>query len=264
MRAVSLLSRRFIFILCAAWCLTPLQGWAATAEQNLYFIAVNTTRPPLNIREVRHALGMSIDREGLARLLRLKDASPAYAMVPPGLYGDSPHGNSPYMPLRGEMRAAIAEVLLGERAIDPAHPVTVMFIYPQGGIHAAVVKSFADVVIKFGVRVKPLEKSPADYAQSLRDGDFDLAIGAWTEPGKSPADYLRPFTQGSDPRNIARYAEPDFEQRFLEAEAEVDPMRRMIILADAENVLIQDQPILPVFFFAPTSAAGQGLSVLQP
>lgn len=246
-------------MLCAAWCLAPLQGWAAAAEQNLYFIAVNTTRPPLNIREVRHALGMSIDREGLARALRLKDASPAYAIVPPGLYGDSPHGHSPYMPLRGDMRAAIAEVLLGERAIDTSHPVTMTFIYPPGGIHAAVAKSFADAVVKLGVHVKPLEKSPAAYAQSLRDGDFDLAIGAWTAPGASPADYLQPFTQVSDPRNIARYAEPDFEQRFREAEVEADPMRRMIILADAENVLIQDQPILPVFFFAPTSAVGQGL-----
>ena len=44
---------------------------------------MNTSRPKLGTREIRHALGMLIERERLIRSLRIPNATAAYAPVPP-------------------------------------------------------------------------------------------------------------------------------------------------------------------------------------
>ena len=86
----------------------PTRPFKAEPSPNLYFIAVNTAHAPLNVREVRHALAMSVDREGLLRSLKLSDVAPAYAMAPTTVYGTVIHGRAPYAALRPDMRTAIA------------------------------------------------------------------------------------------------------------------------------------------------------------
>lgn len=241
-----------------------VRPFKADRGQNLYFVAVNTSRAPLNIRELRHALGMTIDREGLVRDLRLTEATPAYAFVPPAVYGDGPHGHAPYAALSPEVRAAIAEALLTERKIDAAHPVAFSLLYPAGLLPAGVAKNIVNGWVKFGIHVNPIEKPAAEYGQSLRDGDYDLALAAWTAPDSDPVGYLLPLIGMPHPRNYARYAEPDFKTRMQDADAERDPALRLTKLSEAEAVLLEDQPILPIFFFTPGTPVGEGLKGWQP
>lgn len=236
----------------------------ADTGQNLYFIVVNTSHALLKVREVRHALAMSIDRGGLMRALRASDLVPAYAMVPSTAYAGGFQGPAPYASLQPEMRAAIAEVLLSELKIDAAHPVTFDFMYPKGAFHVAVAKNIAEKWIKLGVRVRLQEKAPADYARSLREGEFDMAVATWPGIDETPRSYLAPLRFMPDPRNFPRYTEADFERRMADADSEVDSTRRLTMHSDAEKVLIEDQPILPVFFFTPLRPVAAGLKGWQP
>ena len=236
----------------------------ADTGQNLYFIAVNTSHALLKVREVRHALAMSIDREGLTRALRASNLVPAYAMVPSTAYAGGFQGRAPYASLQPDMRAAIAEVLLGELKIDAAHPVTFDLMYPKGAFHEVVAKHIAENWVKLGVRVRLQEKAPADYARGIREGEFDLAVATWAGIDETPRGYLAPLRFMTDPRNVPRYSEADFERRMADADSEIDPARRLTMLADAERVLIEDQPILPVFFFTPARPVATGLAGWQP
>jgi oligopeptide transport system substrate-binding protein len=219
--------------------------------ENLSFVAVNTTRKMLNVREVRHALAMTIDREGLVRALGLTDVTPAYTMAPPAVHGGVPPSRAPYAPLPLDTRAAIAEVLLMERGIDAANPASCELIYPDGVLPARISKLLAEGWAKQGMWVQPVGKTQADYAQALRHGDYDLALATWPGPHPDPVAYLAPLRHMPDPRNVARYTDADFQSRMAEADAEIDPARRLMLLSEAEAVLIQDQPILPLFFFRP-------------
>jgi ABC-type oligopeptide transport system substrate-binding subunit len=66
--------------------------------------------------------------------------------------------------------------------------------------------------------------------------------------------YLEQFSDSAGPRNITRYADPDFDQRLVAADSVLDDATRPPFTAAAEGVLIQDQVIFPIFFYRPRHA----------
>jgi len=235
------------------------RGLKAEPGQNLYFVAVNMRSKPLRQREARHALAMAIDREGILKLLRLSNAVPAYGMVAPAAYGGVIGSRAPYAPLPQEVRGSIAEVLLEEFKISAATPVALTLMYAKGAVPAAVAKSVAAVWTKLGVRLSVEEKSAADYEQSLRTGAFDFALATWPARDSDPASFLTPLTSTGGPWNAGGYTDADFDRRVVDGDTEIDPAQRPITMAGAEVILIQDQAVMPLFFYTPLSAVSSGV-----
>ena len=232
---------------------TPLSTYSEEG-QGIYFVAVNVQRSPLSVREVRHALAMTIDREALIRQLHLTGVTPAYKMVPPDVLTESLSPRAPYAALRPGMRAPIAKVLLSESNISLANPRTFKWVYPRGDVHDAVVQRIAQTWATLGVQVTADAKPAADYDQILAAGTFDLALAYWPRGSPSPTGFLDPLARTAGPLNMTGYAEPDFDRYLQAADMALDDMGRPSLLAAAEGVLIQDQVILPIFFFKPRHA----------
>jgi oligopeptide transport system substrate-binding protein len=221
------------------------------AGYDLLFVAVNARKQILARRENRHALAMTIDREAFAKSSRLDNVSPAYTMVPPQLASAVAFHRAAYAPLTGNMRSAVAEVLLEESQVSKAHPTTLQFRYPKGLALATFAKSVTAGWAKIGINVELQEDEPAVYAEALRRGDFDLALATWPARADDANGFLLPLTRQGGAWNMAGYAEPEFNKRMAAADAELDPALRPAALVSAENVVIEDQIILPVVFFTP-------------
>ena len=221
------------------------------AGYDLLFVAVNARKQLLARRENRHAMAMTIDREAFAKSSRLENAAPAYTMVPPQLAGMAAFHRAAYAPLTGNMRSAVAEVLLEESQVSKAHPAILQFRYPKGAAMAAFAKAITAGWARIGINVQLQEDDPAEYAQALRQGDFDLALATWPARGDDANGFLLPLTRQGGAWNMAGYAEPEFNKRMLAADSEIDPALRPAELVSAENVVIEDQIILPVVFFTP-------------
>lgn len=227
------------------------RGLKTEAGTDLLFVAVNARRPILNRRENRHALAMTIDREAFVRSSRLENAAPAYTVVPPQLAGAVAFHRAAYAPLTGNMRSAVAEVLLEESQVSRANPTTLQFRYPKGAASAAFAKAVTAGWPRIGINAQLQEDTPAEFAEALRRGDFDLALATWPARAEDAAGFMTPLTLQVGPWNIAGYAEPEFNKRIQAALSETDPVIRPQTLVQAENVLIEDQIILPVVFFTP-------------
>ena len=230
----------------------PTRNLKADGGTDLLFVAVNARKPLLIRRENRHALAMTIDRETFVRSSRLENATPAYTMVPPQLASAVAFHRAAYAPLTGNMRSAVAEVLLEESQVSRAHPVTLQFRYPKGAANAVFARTITAGWAKIGINVQLQEDDPAEYADALRRGDFDLALATWPARADDAFGFLAPLTRQGGPWNAAGYAEPEFNKRMLAADSETDPAQRPQALVQAENVVIEDQIILPVVFFTPS------------
>ena len=240
---------------------------ALTADlgQELFFVAVNARKDALNRRETRHALGMSIDRDALLRTLRISGAVPAYTVVAPSVLGTLSVNRAAYAGLPPAFRTAIAGVLLDEAKIDPAHPVEFGLSHAKGVVAATTARQLAAAWAKLGIKIRLEERSEVDHAMALRTGAFDLALATWPiRSATDPDGYLEPLASTSGPRNFPGYSEPDLDRRLAEADMEVDPHQRLVILSDAEGVVVQDQIILPLFFFPPVHALSRGLEGWHP
>jgi oligopeptide transport system substrate-binding protein len=225
--------------------------------EGIYFVAINVRQNPLNERGVRHALGMTVNREAISRQMKLAGISPAYKVVPPSILDETLSPRAPYAILRTDMRVPIAEVLLAESKISKKNPKHFTLIYPHGGVHTAIAQLLAEAWLPLGIQVKTEEKSSAEYDQMLSSGMFDMALATWPTESSSPAGYLEPFGGNAGPRNITGYADPDFDQNFITADSVMDDAARAPFIAAAEGVLIQDQVILPVFFFTPNHTVAE-------
>lgn len=209
-----------------------------------YSLLMNTSQAPFDKREVRHALGMAIDRDDLIKSHRLTDAQPAYNVVPAPAY--SPY-RAPYAKLEPAARRIVAEALLLDTDAHGAAPIR--FAHPVGKVHAALAESIAKTWKELGFAVDLIARADADHEQAVLNGDFDVAVAPDWRSSTGVEAYLFPFSQGAGPWHAARYRELEFDERLVAADIEINQEHYLSQLREAEGVLIEDQAVWPMFFY---------------
>jgi oligopeptide transport system substrate-binding protein len=235
------------------------RGLEADMEHGVYSLVVNADRPPFNQRELRHALGMAIDREGLIKALKLAATTAAYNVVPPGVANYTPY-RAPYAKLAPADRRVVAGALLLD--IDPRAVAPIRLAHPAGRPHAAIAEGVAKAWHELGFRVTPLARGEADHEAALLAGDFDVAVVGHRSPLGDMEGYLHAFSQIAGPSNLARYRETSYDQRLAQADVQDNADYRISHLREAEGILIEDQIPWPLFFFAAPPLARDQLTGL--
>jgi oligopeptide transport system substrate-binding protein len=224
-----------------------------------YQLAINLSRPPLDKREARHALGMVIDRTEIIKSLRLVDAEPAFNMVPAPPYAPL---RAPYARLDRSASAIVAEALLLDVDIPALGPIR--FIHPAGAVHQAIAEAVAKPWRAMGFKVELTALADADHEAAVLAGSFDVAVSVdWRQANTIDA-MVFAFGQTAGPWNAVAYREPEFEQFMLSADTETAPEFYDSHLRQAEGVLIEDQVTWPIVFYPanlPARAAYKGLTL---
>jgi oligopeptide transport system substrate-binding protein len=222
----------------------------------------NTTRPPLDRYEVRHALAMAIDREALIDALNIRDARPAFSLTPPGIMPDYDPPLAPYAKLKQAERDVIADVLLIDT--DRTQPIRIALAVSEGAIHAAIAERARASWRVLGFEAAIVTRDAAAHEQALLAGDFDVAVAAGQERDADPWPLLFPFARAAGPLNLTRYQVDEFDERLIPADTETNPEYRRDQLRAAEGVLSEDQAVWPLLFFAPAAPVAPGLDGWVP
>ena len=82
-----------------------------------------------------------------------------------------------------------------------------------------------------------------DEAQA---GKFDLTISAVVSTLIDPSDYFSAWYGTDGPQNYSRWSNADFETLLKRINRELDASKRMSLIRQAESVMEQDPPLLPV------------------
>jgi len=223
----------------------------------VYQFIVNMSRAPLDRLELRHALGMVIDRAELITQLRLADAEPMFSMIAQPPYAPQ---RAPYARLSRPDRRIVAEALLLDTDIPAVRPLRL--IHPRGDLHQAVAASAAASWRELGFKIDVAALAEAEHVEALMAGAFDLAVGPpWRQAaGIEPSLFI--YGQAAGPWNVARYRELTFDQFIAEADAEPSAEFYPNFLRQAEGVLVEDQVAWPVMAFPAALTARAGLGGL--
>src|SRR5690606_16580971 len=79
--------------------------------------------------------------------------------------------------------------------------------------------------------------------------DFQVVRAGWIGDYKDPytfAGYLRGDIGEINP---AGYDNPKYNALMEQSETETDPQKRMALLAEGEKILLDDLPIMPIYFY---------------
>ncbi|MDM5284610.1 peptide ABC transporter substrate-binding protein [Peribacillus castrilensis] len=218
-------------------------------ELAVYYYNFNTEVKPFNNAKVRKALSMAIERKEITENVAQGGQKPAFGVVPPGI----PDASGDFQENTGNLfkeDVAEAKKLLKEGLAEegmkelPEFSILYNTLDSHKKIAEAVQGMWRD---NLGVEVT-LEN--AEFQVKLdreKAGDFEISRAGWVGDYVDPMTFMLWETDGA--YNDAGWSNKEYDNLLKEAKSTMDPKERMDALHKAEKVMIDEMPILPVYFY---------------
>ncbi|HJQ59339.1 MAG TPA: ABC transporter substrate-binding protein [Vineibacter sp.] len=84
------------------------------------------------------------------------------------------------------------------------------------------------------------------WFDDIRTGKYDLGIGAIVSTLLDPSDYFNAWYRKDGPQNYSNWDNPKFAELLPQIDREVDAAKRLGLIRQAEAIMEEDPPLLPV------------------
>ena len=208
-----------------------------------YFYRVNVTKAPVNDKRVRRALAMAIDRESIVRDVMKGGEMPAYNFTPPGTGG---------FVSKPQFKEDLTEAkrLLAEAGYpDGKGMPPIEILYNTLEYHRSIAEAIQQMwKTKLGVDARLVNQEWKVYLDSQRSLNYQVVRAGWTGDYNDPNTFLDTMTSFSG-NNETGWANKDYDALIAQAAATVDPQERLGVFQKAETLLMEEMPIIPIFFY---------------
>ena len=231
-------------------------AYKASARSNLrvdpyygvYYLRVNIdaakqTNPGLKDVRVRRALAMAIDREALVKNVTRAGEAPAYSFVPPGPAEYEPKTRLTFDP-EGARR------LLAEAGYPAGQGMPkVTFVLNTDELHKSIAEAVQQMWKKeLGIEVEILNHEWKVHQAMQNSLDYQVSRAGWAADYSDPSSFFDTMRAQSG-NNRTGFANPDYERLLAESMSAPTPAARVKLLQAAEELLLQEVPIIPLYFY---------------
>lgn len=208
-----------------------------------YYYLFNVRRAPLQDRRVRRALALAVDREAIVRRITRAGEEPAWHFTPPGTAGYTSRSR-----LKGTPETA--RQLLAEAGYPGGRGFPVLeVLYNTSEAHARIAQAVQQMWMKeLGIRVELVNMEWKVYLARTQEGQFDIARAGWIGDYLDPNTFLDLWVSDGG-NNRTGWSHPEYDRRIREAATTSDPQARMELFQQAEEILMEEVPILPLYFY---------------
>lgn len=211
------------------------------------FYRMNTTRPPLNDARVREALSLSIDRETLVQKVVRNAGTPAYGFTPPGA------GFNPVAPEAASMtqaqRLAKAKQLLAEAGYPAGKGFPTLELMTTSRdvqrIMAETIQAMWAESLGIHVEIRSCEWTA--YKAAQQSMNYDLSSSSWSGDYLDAATFVE-LWRGGGGNNNTGWSNSQFDAMLAAAAATGDTQQRMQHLQEAEQIMLREHPIIPLYY----------------
>ncbi len=209
-----------------------------------YFYRVNVNQKPLDDPKVRRALALAIDRKSIVEQVTLGGQIPATAFTPPSETGYSPDPRISHDP--EEARRLLAEAGYPGGKGFPEINLT----YNTQDSHRNIAVSIQDMWRReLGIgTINLLNQEWKVFQATIIDEKYDIARAGWIGDYTDPTTFLNMWRPGETNNNTG-WANEVFAEALESASYLSDPNARFEKLREAENILMDDLPIIPLYWY---------------
>jgi oligopeptide transport system substrate-binding protein len=211
-------------------------------DRGVYFYSLNVARPPLNDRRVRQALSLAIDRERLTERVVRGGTRPATHFTPDGMGGYTAPDRLKFDP--AEARRLLAEAGFPEGRGFPA----VELLIDSRELHRVVAEAVQQMWRQhLGITITLRNEETQVLNASKRTMDFQMVRGSWNATTYQDPIYFLGAWQTTGLYNEAKWSNSAYDQ-LIESTWTSDQARRTAAFGQAETILLEELPAIPLFF----------------
>tara|TARA_R110002049_G_scaffold4601_5_gene32046 strand:+ start:72741 stop:74678 length:1938 start_codon:yes stop_codon:yes gene_type:complete len=212
-------------------------------QLSVYFYRLNTKRPPLDDARVRRALAKAINRTQIVEQVTKAGQIPAFTNVPPGLAGyESAEGLTPSVE---EAKQLLVEAgYPGGRGIPK---MTMLYNTSEG--HRAIAEVIQQQLQNnLNVKVELQNMEWGSFLDKTTQKDYDIARAGWIADYPDPNTFLDMWVTDG-PQNNTNWSNAEYDGLIIAAGREADQSKRMKLLQQAEQIWVDEMPVIPIYFY---------------
>lgn len=215
-----------------------LEPWLGT-----YYYILNTKVPPLDRKEVRMALNLAIDRTAIVESITKGGQLPAYHFTPPNTAGYT--SRSRLQENLSRARELLAQAGYPDGRGFPSLPL----LYNTSEAHRPIAEAIQDMWKRnLNIEVRLENQDWKVYLQSRSLGDFSISRAGWIGDYNDPNTFLDLFTRSSG-NNHTGWSNSQYDALIAQAGRTLNPLERHELFQEAETILIEELPIIPIYFY---------------
>ncbi|GAA0857227.1 peptide ABC transporter substrate-binding protein [Clostridium nitritogenes] len=232
-----------------------------------YFYAINVNnntdkldskvREALSKKEVRQALNLAINREQIVKEVAKGGQTPAWSFVPKGIksedgkeFADKQYWN----PEDNDANIAKAKELLAKAGYKDGNGLPEFELaYNTDEGNKAIAEAIQQMWAKIGVKVKLTNQEWAVFQDARKNGNYQIARHGWVGDYLDPMTFLDMWMTGLG-NNDPKFANKDYDELIRKAMKETDVAKRKEALRQAEDILMDEMPIIPIYYYTQVKA----------
>jgi oligopeptide transport system substrate-binding protein len=213
------------------------------------YLSFNTRNvAPLKDIRVRRALSESIDRDFMTAKLQRAGQRPAYGFIPPGVANYAYGAQTRWAAESFVQRQIEARALLAQAGYTPAHPLKLEIKAANATETLLLMEAVQADWRAIGVDATIQQNETQIAFAAYRNRDFQVGAMAWYADFNDPITFLGLLKSDTGAQNYGDYKNPAYDALLAAADHEPDAAKRAVILGRAEQQMLDDEGMAPVFF----------------
>ncbi len=226
------------------------QEFSTFLESNDYFMRFNHKNQYLKNVNIRKAIDMAWDKEGLTNVILNNGSVPAYFLVPKGL-AKGPDGKD-FRDSNGDFnKTDVAKAQeLWKKGLSElgTSNVSLEILTYDTEVSKKIIEYIKNQLEKNlpGLTLT-INTQPNKQKLKLEEQvQYDIDYGGWTPDYQDPMTYIDLFVTDG-PYNQSHYSNPKLDELVKKAKTTVDPKARWQLMLEAEKLMMEDAVIAPVY-----------------
>jgi oligopeptide transport system substrate-binding protein len=215
-----------------------------TPELSLHYIGFNTAEPPFDDVNVRRAFSHAVDKERIGKLILREMVSEAKGILPPGM----PGYNEALEGLDYDVEKA-KELMAASRYGDASNlPPITLTVTGYGNY----IPDFLGAIIEewqrnLGVAVSVRQLEPEHFLYDLKQERDEMFMLGWIADYPDPHNFLDILFYTGSENNAFEYSNSVMDDLIDQAAVEQDDIIRLAMYQQAEQMVVDDAPCLPLW-----------------
>ncbi len=209
------------------------------------YIGFNVEEAPFDDVHFRRALNFAVDKQLVANAVFSDLVRPATGVIPPGFVGFNPDLEG----LAFDEDRAKEELAKSKYADPETRPRIVITLPGTGGSPSLTTEVVADMwrrTLEVDVEIQQVEW--ATFLQDLHRNRLQAFSLAWQADYPDPHTFVDVLFRTGSSINNTNYSNPEVDALLEQANVEADPVRRIKLYQEAEEMIVEDAAWLPLWW----------------